>query len=113
MENNKFTQIIAKIVYFGFVRPFRWLYGKVTLWLYEIRFKAARKKAVEITRSTGKACYVVFSDGRFYTYNKGGLLALAKRYKKRTGLSIDWRKLYVFETKQTNEACSLDKEAKR
>lgn len=112
MENNKFVQALARIAYFCFVRPFRWIYNKIALWIYQIRLEKAKKEAVEITRSTGKTCYVVFVNGKFYTCNRGGMLALAKKYKKNTGLSIDWRKLYVFESHVMTDAEKEEAERK-
>lgn len=104
MESNKFIADIAKIAYFCFVRPYRKVSGAITLTLYNNRLKSAKRRAIRETDITGKPRYVVFSNGKFYVFNRGGMLNLAKVYKKKTGLSTDWRKLYIFETRVKEEA---------
>lgn len=104
MEKNDFAMKLAKIVYFCLVRPFKWLGSKIVARKYGKRLKAAKKRAMHEAELTGKAHYVVFANGKFYVYNRGGMLALAKAYRKKTGVSTDWRKLYVCEAHVVTEA---------
>ena len=113
MEKNELAKKLAKIIYICLVKPYRMLRGSITLSIYTARFRAAKREAVRQTTATGKAHYVVFSNGRFYVYNKDGMLALAKAYRKRTGLSAEWRKLYVFETHVMTDAEKAELERKK
>lgn len=112
MENNKFAIKLAKVVYFCLVRPFMCLRSKIVARTMTKRLERAKKKAMYEAEASGKARYVVFSNGKFYVYNRGGMLALAKAYKKKTGRSTDWRKLYICEMHVATEAEKAEAERK-
>lgn len=104
MEKNDLAKKLAKIVYFCLVLPFRWMRSKIVAFVMTRRLKSAKNEAIFQTKATGQPRYVVLSGSRFFVLNKGGMLALAKRYRKRTGLSAEWRDLYVFESHVLTDA---------
>lgn len=114
MESKDLAMKMAKVIYFCLLRPFMWLRSKIVAYTTTKRLGAAKRRAIEETRITGKPRYVVMGNrGRFYVYNKGGMLALAKAYRKRTGISTEWRKLYVFESHVMTEAEKAEAERKK
>lgn len=113
MEKNDLAKKLAKIVYFCLVRPFRWLRSKIVARVMTKRLKSAKKEAIFQTNATGQPRYVVLFGSRFYVLNKGGMLALAKKYRKRTGLSAEWRDLYVFESHVLTEAEKAEAKRKK
>lgn len=90
--------IIAKLIYYiGY--PFFILRGKAKQKANAIKYEDTKKQADADTANDGKTRYIVFANGKFYIYNKGGMMNLTKAIKKKTKRSVNWRELYLYKTK--------------
>lgn len=98
MTNWQAIKIIATQALFFVLKPFLWC-GK------QLRAARLRQACAEADRQAEAAKqnrYVVMYNNRFYVYNKGSMMALAKKLHRATHLRVEWPSLYIYKAEWKN-----------
>lgn len=98
LKKRAFNFVLAKIMYYVLL-PFLLIRKVLVEAAIKIRYLVAVYKANELKKRTKTKHYVVSVGRKFYIYNKGGMMNLAKAYRKRSGHKVEWRQLYCYSTK--------------
>ena len=89
--------VLAKVIYY-IILPFMYLRKFIVEGIIKIRFQIAKRKADAMHRESGKKHYVLMGKRKFYVFNKTQLQAAAKKYRKRSGHTVEWKHLYCYES---------------
>lgn len=97
MTNWQAIKIIATQAFYYIIKPFAWIYNKIRAKWQEKAFADACKRADEQAMAAKQNRYVILYNGKFYVYNKGGMMALAKKLHRATHLRVEWPTLYMYK----------------
>ena len=94
MTKIEAIEIIAfKVLYVTIIRPY--MYAAAFFRGTRLRMACAEADRQAVASRTNR--YVVMYKNSFYVYNKGSMMALAKKLHKATKLHVEWPTLYIYK----------------
>ena len=97
MTNWEAIKIIATQGLYYIIKPFTWVVNKIRTKRMEAAFAAACERANEQAIAAQQNRYVMLYNGKFYVYNKGNMMAVAKRIHRQTHMRVEWPSLYMYK----------------